>query len=422
MRAMKRAALSLLARRTPEPPISWLMKLTLERPELISLAAGFTDSESLPVQETHDILEEVLRSPGSGRSALQYGSTLGDPRLRELTAQHLRKADGSEDRVSYSATRTIVTSGSQQLLYMCSEALCDPGDIVLVEDPTYFVFLGITESHGLDCRGVRMERDGIDLDHLKQVLEELKTAGKLPRLKMLYVVSYFQNPTGRTTSLEKKRSMLKLLRSYERAAGHPIYLLEDAAYRELRFGVEDVASALATEFSDRVLYAGTFSKPFATGARVGFGLLPEPVFGAVSRIKGNHDFGTSNLLQKLMAHALESGAYDRHLPMLRSRYRIKAGTMIDAIRRHFPAEVEWAEPSGGLYVWARVPGGTRTGTKSRLFKSALEGNVLYVPGELCYCEDTARPKPNNEMRISFGGAKDGDIAPGIQRLAAALEA
>jgi 2-aminoadipate transaminase len=413
---MKNSALSQLAHHTTEPAISWLIKLTLEHPNLVSLAAGFTDTESLPLEEARELLNDVLRSPRRGRPALQYGLTVGDPLLREFTAGHLRKADRQRGTLVYDPARTIITGGSQQLLYMTAEALCDTGDIVLVEDPTYFVFLGITESHGLRCRGIRLEHDGIDLEHLEEVLEELKRSGELRRVKMLYLVSYFQNPTGRTTAFAKKRAALELLRKYERAAGHVLYLVEDAAYRELRFSGDDEQSALASDFADRVIYVGTYSKPFATGARVGFGILPEPVFTAVSRIKGNHDFGTSNLLQQLLSRALESGAYERHLPVLRKRYAAKAARMVKAIQKHFPIEVKWDEPSGGLYVWAQLPAGLKSGVKSKLFQMALKRGVLYVPGELCYCNDSSRRKPNSEMRLSFGGAKDKEIPLGIERL------
>ena len=418
---MKKSALSQLARRTDEPAISWLMKLTLDHPKIVSLAAGFTDNASLPLAEAQEVLQDLLASR-AGRPALQYGSTAGDPLLRELTAARVQSADDHRDTRVHDPARTIITGGSQQLLYMTTEALCDAGDIVLVEDPTYFVFLGIMQSHGLRTRGLRMEHDGIDLAHLEQVLAELKRAGELPRLKMLYLISYFQNPTGRTTSFAKKCAALELLKSFEGAAGHPIYLLEDAAYRELRFSGDDEPSALATAFPDRVLYAGTYSKPFASGARVGFGILPAELFQAVVRIKGNHDFGTSNLLQQLLARALASGAYAKHLPVLRARYAAKAARMTNAIREHFPSEVQWAEPHGGLYVWAQAPRHMRTGVKSKLFQTALKRGVLYVPGGLCYGDDPARRKPNHEMRLSFGGAKDADIPLGIERLGRVLRA
>lgn len=438
-------ALSQLGQRTAPPAISWLMSLTLGQPKLISLAAGFTDNASLPVSEARELLNEILSGPRTGQPALQYGSTAGDALLRELTAKRLTELDENattaavcDRRLAPNATklrrpqpaatdissdRLLITHGSQQLLYLLTEALCDPGDIVLVEDPTYFVYLGIAQSHGLRCRGVRLLPDGLDLAHLEQVLEELRRRGDLPRVKLLYLVTYYQNPTGYTTSFAKKAAALKLLRRYEKFAGHPLYLIEDAAYRELRFAGEEVPSALAAPGgADRVLYAGTFSKPFATGVRVGFGVLPEPIRTTATRIKGNHDFGTANLLQQLLARALATGAYERHLAELQRRYAHKARVMTDAIRAHFPANVEWREPAGGLYFWARAPKRLRTGAKSKFFQTALKRNVLYVPGALCYANDPTRRQPDHEMRLSYGGASERDLAEGIKRLGTVLSA
>jgi len=437
---MKSDGLSKIARRATEPPISWLMHAALSRPNLISLAAGFTDNSSLPVAETRALLNQILRSAKTGQPALQYGSTAGDTALRRLTASHLRRLDmrsssssfsslelesrmrtkvEAEDK--YSPERLLITSGSQQLLYMTAEALCDESDIVLVEDPTYFVYLGILQSRGLRARSVRLERDGLDLAHLEKVLQSCRRNGDLRRVKMLYLVSYFQNPTGITTSFEKKRNILKWLKRFETAAGHPIYLLEDAAYRELRFSGEDVPSALAVPgAAERVAYAGTFSKPFATGARVGYGVLPEPLITAVKHIKGNHDFGTANLLQQLFARALASGAYAQQVARLQKRYAHKARVMRLALEKHFPPAVEWWEPAGGLYFWARLPKGISTGIKSKVFEAALKHDVLYVPGEICYADDPTRSKPNHEMRLSFGNASESDIREGIKRLGAVL--
>ncbi|MGA2180802.1 MAG: PLP-dependent aminotransferase family protein [Verrucomicrobiota bacterium] len=433
---MKLHVLSKMGQRTTEPPISWLMHAALSRPKLISLAAGFTDNASLPVAEARTALNQVLRSPKTGRPALQYGITAGDPALRKLTAEHLRKLDwggtpcrrpknqGRRHAVPpeiYSPERLLITGGSQQLLYLTAEALCNEGDIVLVEDPTYFVYLGILQSRGLRARAVQLKRDGLDLAHLERVLQSLRRNGELRRVKLFYLVSYFQNPTGVTTSFQKKCGLLKLLKKFEYAAGHPIYLLEDAAYRGLRFAGNDVPSALAVPgAAERVIYAGTFSKPFATGVRVGYGILPKPLFTAVKHIKGNHDFGTANLLQHLVARALASGIYGRHVARLQKRYAHKARVMKLAIEKHFPPAVEWREPEGGLYFWVRLPHGLPSGMKSKVFSTALKNDVLYVPGEICYADDAARRKPNHEMRISFGSASEADIREGIARLGKVL--
>jgi 2-aminoadipate transaminase len=449
---MKTSALSALGRRTGPPPISWLMQTALSRPGLMSLAAGFTDNATLPVDLSHKLLNRVLRSPKSGQPALQYGVTAGETNLRQLTARHLQKLDlggtpcrrpksqGRRHAVPpeiHSWKRVLITGGSQQLLYMTLEALCDEGDIVLVEDPTYFVFLSILQSRGIRARGVRLERDGLDLAHLETVLQCLKKSGELRRLKTLYLISYFQNPTGATTGFAKKRGILKLLKKFERAAGHPIYLLEDAAYRELSFsGRADLPASRDTRqrvptippsalmvsgAADRVIYTGTYSKPYAPGARVGFGLLPEPLFTAVQRIKGNHDFGTANLLQQLIATALQTGLYDRHVAKIEKRYGQKARVMKQALAEHFPPNVEIWESGGGLYFWARLPKHVATGITSKIFQTALKNDVLYVPGELCYAEDPARKKPDHEMRLSFGSASEANIREGIQRLGKVLQ-
>jgi len=417
-----KTALSALGRRTAPPAISWLIKSALSRPKLISLAAGFTDNATLPTEISRKLLDEILRSPKTGRPALQYGISAGENDLRQLTATHLQKLDGGHDR-AHRPEHTIITGGSQQLLYMTLEALCDEDDIVLVEDPTYFVFLSILQSRNLQARGVKLERDGVDLAHLEKVLAQLQRSGELRRVKALYLVTYFQNPTGATTSLAKKRAVLKLLKKFERAAGHPLYLMEDAAYRELRFDHgEDVPTALTLPgATQRVIYAGTYSKPFATGVRVGFGILPEPVYTAVLRIKGNHDFGTANLLQHLLARALATKLYDRHVAKIRKNYARKARVMQLALAKHFPASVEIWEAGGGLYFWARLPKGIATGVKSKVFQAALKADVLYVPGELCYADDPSRAKPDNEMRISFGSASDENIREGIKRLGKVLK-
>ena len=170
-----------------------------------------------------------------------------------------------------------------------------------------------------------------------------------------------------------------------------------------------------------MIYAGTFTKPFATGARVGYGVLPEPVFTAVKHIKGNHDFGTANLLQKLFVRALASGIYEQQVARLQKRYAHKARVMKLAIKKHFPPAVEWREPEGGLYFWARLPHGRSSGMKSKVFSTALKNDVLYVPGEICYADDPARRKPDHEMRISFGNASEADIREGIKRLGKVLK-
>jgi 2-aminoadipate transaminase len=405
---------SMLARRAADPPISWLMKLALDRPGLISLAAGFTDNETLPVSDVAEITRDLFADKKSSRQALQYGSTIGLPELRRQLLSHWRRQDHVSSR-SLSDDDVIVTNGSQQLLHLVSETLCDSGDIVLMEDPTYFVFLGIVEALGIRPAGFT------DVVDLEKRLEALRRKRQLSRLKMLYLVTYYRNPTGHTWTLESKREALNLVKHYERAAGHKIYILEDAAYRDLRFEGDDVPSFKSLDTGNqRVIYANTLTKPFATGIKLGYGILPAEVMRTVLRLKGNQDFGSSNLLQTIMARVFAEGRYVRHLPTLASAYRAKRDVMCEAIRRWLPANVTFEKPGGGLYVWARLPEGERTGVDGALFRRAVKSGVLYVPGEMCYCRDETRPAPRNFMRLSYGSQNAAGIRRGIRLLGEAI--
>ncbi len=414
-----RGHLSALGRRIRPQPITWLMDQALGRPGLVSLAAGFTDNDFLPVEEVRAILDRILGEEGPARKSLQYGPGPGELRLRELTAARL----GEQDRAAPPDPGSIlITHGSQQALYMVLEALCDPGDLILVEDPTYFVLLGIMQGRGIRGRGVAMDPEGIRVDSLEEALRALDREGLLRRLKLLYSVTYYQNPTGRTTLLERKRGALEALRRWEPAAGHPLYYLEDTAYRELGFpGSPSPPSSLALEeHRERILLTGTYSKPFATGIRVGFACLPSPILEAVARIQGSHDFGTSHLLQRIVSEALRSGIYDRHVRRTAPLYARKGEAMNRAIDEHFPPWAEATRAQGGLCLWADLPGDVPTGPDSPLCRQALERGVLYVPGEYAFCPDPGRRTPGSGMRLSFGSSGAGDIAAGIRILGQAM--
>ncbi len=440
---------SALARRTTEPPISWLMKLALDRPDLISLAAGFTDHETLPIEEVERATRDILRRPKTARAALQYGTSIGLPQLRRELLRRWQRQDG----ITLHAPRLtlddcVVTNGSQQLLYLVTEVLCDPGDIVLVEDPTYFVYLGIVEAMGIRAVGFD------SIANLASKLESLKRRRLLPRLKLLYLVTYFQNPTGRTWPWEMKRELLAIVKHYERAAGHPLYIVEDAAYRDLYFEGQDVPSFKTLDTrNERVAYTNTLTKPFATGIRIGYGILPPALMRAVLHSKGNHDFGSSNFLQTILARALANGLYERHLPQIAAAYRRKRDVMVAALdttfrcrgasgkrqdsggmlttcasftskafgagKRSYTGMVQarYEKPHGGLYVWVELDPRVKTGPNSKLFRRALDAGVLYVPGELCYCSDPSRPIPQNRIRLSFGAPTVEQIQKGIRLLA-----
>ncbi len=198
-------------------------------------------------------------------------------------------------------------------------------------------------------------------------------------------------------------------------------MLEDAGYRDLRFAGPDTPSLKSLDAAnERVAYSNTYTKPFATGIKVGYGVLPRPLMRHVLRSKGNHDFGSANFNQRLIALALRTGVYERHLPKMHAGYRRRKELMGGALKKHFPSSAKWREASGGLYFWPELPAQADTSHDSAIFRAALDAGVLYVPGDLCFAPSPLRPKPKNCMRLSFGGTPSGQIEEGIKRLGAVL--
>lgn len=406
------------ANRTPESPISYFMQLALENPSIISLAAGFVDEQSLPAMEVTTALSDVFRTPQSARAALQYGTTKGYSPLRTKLVERLARADRlTPAQMNLSVDDVVVTNGSQQLLYMVSEILLDPGDIVITEAPSYFVYHGALASRGVRVLAVPMDDAGMKVDALEELLQRLESVGELPRLKLIYTVDYFQNPSGLTLSLSRREILMNLVRRF--STDHRILVLEDAAYRELRFAGEDIPSIKCFDRDNEfVIYTSTFSKPCAPGLKTGYGFLPKEIMEHVIRLKGSHDFGSSNLNQHLIDRLLESGAYDRHAEELQAVYRAKAEAMLSALSEAFAdhPEVRWTKPAGGLYVWLKFPPHIRTGYGSDLLQAAMREGVLYIPGEFCHVAGEDVPLPTCEIRLCFGVATIEQIQEAIHRL------
>lgn len=413
--------LSAQAERTTDQPISYFMKAALETPGLISLAAGLVDEPSLPVAEVRDGLAELLADDAAARAALQYGTTLGYRPLRQKLLDRLLAADGvTADALNLSVEDVVITNGSQQFLYLLAEVLLDPGDIVFTEAPSYFVYHSGLTSHGARVIGIPTDDHGMRIDVLERELTRLDRAGELGRVKMVYAIDYFQNPTGRTLSVERRRPLVELVRKYSR--DHRIILLEDAAYREMRFAGHDIPSLKSLDSGNEfVAYTSTFSKPCSPGVRIGYGILPADLMTPVHRTKGNHDFGSPNLMQHLADRLLASGAYDRHLADVRAAYRAKRDAMLDALTaafREWPG-VRFEVPEGGMYFWLQFPETVPTGPGSPLMEACLKEGVLYVPGSFCHVIDEHGRLPGSEARLCYGVATSDEIREGVRRLAKA---
>lgn len=418
--------LSAKALRVDEQPVSYLMALALERPELICLAAGFVDNETLPVRMAREVFDEMLSDPAAGRAALQYGTTIGYPPLRELLLDRFARREGlAAADLGLTPGHVVITSGSQQLLYLVSSVLLDPDDIVLLPRPAYFVYMGVLQLFGARVAGIDVDGEGLRADLLDRRLAALDDAGCLGRVKLLYVCSYFDNPTGLTLSARRRREIIEVVRRWR--AKQQFYILEDSAYRDLVVDpADDVPALKAMDLAnDLVVLTGTFSKPLSPGMKTGYGFLPDALLGPVLDEKSGHDFGSANLLQHAIYRLLASGRADRHVARLREVYRAKRDAMLAALDEEFgplgrSGEVVWTRPGGGLYVWLTLPAGMNTDLASPLFERCLEAGVIYVPGSFCYFAEPGFGVPRNHMRLSFGVPSVAQSREGIRRLARAV--
>ncbi len=417
--------LSRAAKHADEQPISELIKMALDDPALISLAAGLVDFETLPAEILAPITQAILSDPASAKTALQYGTTEGFAGFRQQLYEHLCAQDDAEPS-SYpgSADDIVVTTGSQQLLNILAEVLLDADDIVIAGWPSYFVYTSTLTAYGATIRSVDLDEQGMVPQKLDRLLKGLSAAGQLHRVKMLYVVSYHQNPTGITLTTERRQQLLDIVKHYSQLAGHRIVLLEDAAYRELTYQGEAPPSIKSMDEDNQyVALCQTFSKPFCPGLKTGYGLLPNDLVEAVKLSKGGRDFGSSNFNQHLISRAISSGAFAKHVEVLKQAYAEKIQATLDALQEHFADldGVSWTQPTGGLYVWLTLPEAIDTSRPGPLFGHAIKQGILFVPGVYCYPKDPTRKPPRNTIRLAVGVPNPEQIRKGIARLATAVK-
>ena len=387
--------------------------------DIISFAPGYPAPETFPWREFRDITGELLS--GADGAVLQYGPTRGHRPLLEAIAEIMEHRGAPT-----SLPRLIVTTGSQQGLDLVARVLLDPDDIVLVELPTYTG--AITAFRNVQARmvGVRQEADGIDLEDLDAVFQRLTRNGG--RVRLLYVVPNFQNPTGLLIGLEKRRRLL------EWAARRQVLILEDDPYRELYFedsaAEADVRPIRADDADGLVIYLSSFSKTLAPGYRVAWIDAPVPLAAKLEYAKQAEDLCTGELDQRVVFEACRRGILARQLPMLRTHYQEKRNVMIDALTQAFHGEVTWPEPRGGFFLWAKLPAPLDAETLSA---RAVAHGVVYVPGDAFFVDDraatpgyasprlsTARPG-SDVIRLSFSAPAPARIREGVTRLKAAVD-
>ena len=329
-------------------------------PGVISLAGGLPAAESFPL----DIMEELTGSVLAkyGARALQYDASEGFAPLREALAPHLA-ARG----VTANAEEVLVFSGSQGVLDTAGKIFISPGDVVAVEAPTYLGALQAFNPYEPRYVELETDEDGLIPESLDRVL-----ATEI--VKFVYLVPTFQNPTGRTLSLARRREVAEIL------VRHGALLLEDDPYSDLRYTGEPVPP-IKSMAPDHVIYVSTLSKTFAPGLRVGFCVAPPETHHWMVIARQGVDLHTSTLAQALSAEYIGGGHLERHLPHILAIYRPRQEAMLAALERHLPEDCQWTRPEGGMFVWVRASAGIDT---EQLYPRVVERGVAFVPGKFFY--------------------------------------
>lgn len=392
-----------------------LMARALANPELLSLAAGFTDNAVLPRELVARFAAELTQQ-GQADEPLQYGQNQGRQKLRELSCDVIASHPG-ENRSAFDATNMVLTNGSQQALYLAVQALCDYGDIILVEEPSYFVCLEMLKGLGIRAIGIPCDDAGaIQPDAMATLLQELDDAGERERVKALYLVSYFCNPSSRSLEADEKRAVAKVLID----GGWQIPVMEDAAYRELFFEAPHAAPSIISmpEFDMfPKLYLGTYTKPFSTGLKVGYGYCTHREWlDKILGIKGHQDFGSAHFNQALIERVLAEGLYEPHLEGIRKHYANKAKILEEELIAGGLRELgwRWETPKGGLIIWVRAPEGMDLRMQSDFCQRCIEQGVLYVPGDLCFSSG----EPWHCARLASGALPEDRLREAARRFVA----
>ncbi|HYT76382.1 MAG TPA: PLP-dependent aminotransferase family protein [Vicinamibacterales bacterium] len=370
--------------------------------DIISFAPGYPAPDTFAWDAFRDIAADLLGSHDAG--VLQYGPTRGyRPLLEAITSiQHSRG-------MSTTAEELLVTTGSQQGLDLVARVLIEPGDVILMELPTYVGAITAFRNVQAAMIGVPQEADGIDLAALDATFERLRMEGR--RVKFLYVVPNFQNPTGLLIGLRKRERLL------EWAERRDVLIVEDDPYRELYFedsaSEADVRPIKADDRFGRVVYLSSFSKTLAPGFRVAWIAAPAALAAKFEMAKQAEDLLTGSLDQRIIFEACRRGVLERQLPILRQHYARKRDVMELALRRDLGDSVTWPKPKGGFFLWLTLP---KEVDADRMLARAIDEGVVYVAGEAFYVDGRGK----NTMRLSFSAPTHERIDAGVNRLARAL--
>ncbi len=359
--------------------------------DTIVMMGGSPSAELFPKEQLSRLASEVL---SEGKS-LDYGFGFGYAKLRERLKEACPFA-GVEDAI-------VMTSGGQQGIYMTAAVLTNPGDTILVEQPTFVAAIDVFKGVGANVVGVSLEQDGINIESLKAAIASEQN------IRFLYTIPNFQNPSGITMSAKKRREVYEICRD----AG--ILILEDDPYGSLRFTDQQIAPIKSYDSTGTVIYCSSFSKIIAPGLRVGWLLLPRELAVHVGNVKASDDVHSSLLPQIVIERFMEQCDLEGHISTLCREYSERCRLMLDAIDKYFPSRVTRTNPTGGLFVWCDLGEGHDS---YKLYDLAIEHGVAFVPGIAFYSDSR---ETCSAFRLNYSSMPKGDIVEGVKRIAKAIE-
>ena len=365
---------------------------SLSDPTIISFAAGNPAPESFPVEELSRISADIFEN--SSTAALQYSITEGYPPLREAIASRQREKFG----IGTDDDAVMIVSGGQQGMELSCKVFCNEGDEVICENPSFIGSLNSFRSLGVTPIGVELDEDGMNLAALEAAL------ASHPKAKLMYVIPTFQNPSGRTTSYEKRVAIYELARKYD------VIIVEDNPYGELRFAGEDIPTLKSMDTDGRVIYCSSFSKILSAGMRVGFVIANNTVIQKLAVAKQGEDVHTNIFFQMLAYKYMTECDLDAHIERIRDIYRRKCQLMVDAIEKYMPTEVKYTKPEGGLFIWCTLPEHVDA---PAFIKEAIVRKVAVVPGTAFNCDTQA---PSQSFRLNYSMPSDEQIDEGVKIL------
>lgn len=368
------------------------------RPEVVSLAGGMPYVQALDLDLMADNFAKMIRERGA--TALQYGSGQGDPFLREQILEVM-----AEVGISANADDVVVTTGSQMALDLVVRVFCDPGDVVLVESPSYVGALGVFRAYECEVIHVPMDEIGLDPVALEEIVQRLEKAGK--KIKLLYTIPSYHNPAGITQTPERRQQVLEVARR------HQLAVLEDDPYGLLGFDGQ-VPRAMRADEPNQVLYLGSFSKTIASGLRVGWVLAPHGVREKLVLAAESAVLCPSNFAQLAVSDYLQNQPWRDQISVFRDTYKTRRDALLDTMKLLMPAGTKWTVPTGGFYSWVTLP----EGIDSRaMLPRAVTSLVAYVPGTGFYVDGQGK----SELRLSYCYPTPERIVEGVRRLAGVVE-